>query len=257
MNLSEKLLKFHYFFKAFVAYILANAADLMISSEQKTVLSDDWDDWDEKHTAYTTPNTHNTVKAQIRDNHAIVLSGEAMVNLNIKTVDRNPSKVPPPDFAPSVGIVSVGNLKVELFVFDPNHLGKKAKPKGAKFIGSMVAYTGTDAPAPALSEYTNRVPEGKTTFPILYSSDKLWSTNVYSIGTGINSAHALNQIFGRSQYFYFLFHSRYKGIFLWQIPIVLLPHSLVLLENNRKKDFDFSTLSSSNIIEYLRVRRFS
>ena len=148
MNLSEKLLKFHYFFKAFVAYILANAADLMISSEQKTVLSDDWDDWDEKHTAYTTPNTHNTVKAQIRDNHAIVLSGEAMVNLNIKTVDRNPSKVPPPDFAPSVGIVSVGNLKVELFVFDPNHLGKKSQTKRSQiywFDGSLYGHRCTSA----------------------------------------------------------------------------------------------------------------
>ena len=207
MNLSEKLLKFHFFFKAFVAYIIAHATELMISTEQKDALSDNVDDWDDKFTAYTTPSTHNTasvsdintayemyapiaetVKIQIRDNRAIDLTGDALVNLNIKAVDRNPSRIQPPNYAPSIGLVSVGSLTVNLFVFDPTHTGSKAKPPGAKFIGSKVAFTGIDAPAPALSEYSTRVPEGKTTFPILYSSDKvgkkMWIICWYMSPTG-------------------------------------------------------------------------
>ena len=35
MILSEKLLKFHFFFKGFVAYIVAHATDLLISFKNK------------------------------------------------------------------------------------------------------------------------------------------------------------------------------------------------------------------------------
>ncbi len=207
MKLAEKLLKFHFYYKAFVAFIIAHFSDLMVSEAQKDILSDDWDDWDDKFTAYTTPDTHNTpsisdinaayelyaprmeaVRVQIRDNTAITLNGIEMSNLNIKMVDKNPTKVLPPNYAPSIGLVSVGSLTVNLFVFDPTHTGSKAKPPGAKFIGSKVAFTGVDAGAPALTEYSTRVPEGKTTFPILYSSDKvgkkMWIICWYMSPTG-------------------------------------------------------------------------
>ena len=207
MNLAEKLLKFHFFFKGFVAYIVANATDLLISPEQVTLLSDNWTTWEQKFKAYTTPDTHNsvstsdindafetispkaeTIRIQIRDNTDIVLSGAAKINLNIRAVDKNHTKVLPPDFAPSIGLVKVGNLSVDLFVMDPNHPSKKAKPDGAKFIGSMVAFTGSDALPPALDAYTTRVPEGKTNFSILYSSDKIgkkmWIICYYMSPTG-------------------------------------------------------------------------
>ena len=207
MNLAEKLLKFHFFYKGFVAYIVANATDLLISHEQVTLLSANWADWEIKFKAYTTPDTYGsvsisdindayetyapraeTIRIQIRDNSDIVLSGAAKINLGIKPSDKKPSKILPPDFAPSVALVSVGDLSVDLYVMDPNHPSKKAKPKGARFIGSMVAFTGSDAPPPALDAYTTRVPEGKTNFSILYSSDKIgkkmWIICYYMSPTG-------------------------------------------------------------------------
>lgn len=207
MNLSEKLLKFHFFFKGFAAYVLAHAADLMISIEQATDISDGWIDWDAKMKPYTTPNDHNAasisdinaayedyapkvevVRVQVRDNKAIVLNGEDKVNLNIKVVDKNRSRVLPPNFAPSVGLVSMKNLELTLFVLDPNHPTKKAKPPGAKFIGSQVAYTAADAAEPAPEAFSTRAPEGKTIFPILYSLDKvgkrIWVKCWYMSPTG-------------------------------------------------------------------------
>lgn len=185
-------MRFHFFFKSFVAYIVANASDLMISTDQKNDLQNSWLDWLEKFDTYITPDTHGTasisdvnmafedyspkaetVRTQIRDNNALALSGAAMLNLDIKAVDKNPSKILPPDFAPSIGLISTANLAVTIFAFDPRHPGKKSRPKGAKMYGSMVAFTGADATAPPADAYTNRVPEGKSVFSVLYSSDKI------------------------------------------------------------------------------------
>ena len=207
MDLSVKLLQFHYFFKAFVAYVLGNATDLMISPDQATGLQDDFKDWDKKFTTYTTPDDHNTasisdinaayedyapkaetVRVQVRDNTAIILSGQDKVNLDIQTLDKTRSKVLPPNFAPSIVFVSMKDLQLTIFAMDPSHLGKKAKPPGAKFIGSQVAYTAADAAQPAPEAFSTRAPEGKTIFPILYSSDKvgtrIWVKCWYMSPTG-------------------------------------------------------------------------
>ncbi len=212
--MSEKLIRFHFFFKAFVAYIVAHASDLMVSTDQKNDLSNSWIDWDEKFTSYVTPDTHGngsvsdmnaayedyspkaeTVRIQIRDNTSLVLTGNAMLNLGIKSVDRNPSKILPPDFAPSIGFISMLSYEVRLFIFDPAHPSKKGKPKGAKFIGSKVAYTGADAAAPPAEAYSTRVPEGKTTISVLYPSDKvgkrMWIICYYMSPTGKPSPESL------------------------------------------------------------------
>ena len=179
----------------------------MVSTDQGTILADDWTDWDEKFTRYTTPDDHNTasisdinsayeayapqaetVRVGIRDNTAIVLNGTDQVNLDIKPVSKSRAIVPAKDFAPSIGLIRNISLLLEIFVFDPSFPSKKAKPPGAKFIGSMVAFTDVAGTAPALDAYSTRVPEGKTTIEILYSLDKvgkkMWVICWYMSPTG-------------------------------------------------------------------------
>ena len=207
MNLGEKLLKFHFFFKAFVAYILGHKPELMISDQQADSLKEDWLDWNILFGKYTTPDTHNTasvsdlnsaleefaprvetVRTQIRDNTAIILSGTDRVNLDIKPLDKTKTKILPPDFAPSIGLVSMVSLTLTIFGFDPNHPAKKAKPKGAKFMGSEVAYTSAGASEPAPEAFSTRAPEGKTIFSILYPIEKvgmrIWVKCYYMSPTG-------------------------------------------------------------------------
>lgn len=214
MILSDKLLKFNYFFKAFVAYIVAHATELMISPDQATNLEEDWLDWNLKNGAYTTPDTHGpvsisdinvayeeyapkaeTIRVQIRDNSAIVLNGTDRVNLDIKIVSKSHSKILPRDFAPSIGLVKNNRLELEIFVFDSAQPAKKSKPTGVKFIGSAVAYTGADGAEPPRDAFATRVPEGKTIFSILYPTDKvgkkIWVICWYMSPTGKPSPESI------------------------------------------------------------------
>ncbi len=95
------------------------------------------------------------------------------MNLDIQLVNKSRSIVLPPDFATSIAFVSMKNLELTIFVMDPAHPAKKSKPPGGKFIVSQVAYTKPDGTEPTPDAYTTRAPEGKTIFPILYSSDKI------------------------------------------------------------------------------------
>lgn len=206
MDLSEKILKFHCFFRAFVAYIDTHATDLLISSEQVDKLDALYEDWLVKYEAYITPNTHgfpsisdikvayvacsgltDTLRTQIRDNSDIQLSGEAQLNLNIVRTDKSRSSILPLDYAPSLALVSVTNWAVEVFVMDPKHPIKRAKPKNVKLIGLMIAYTDTPQP-PNDEAYKVMNPEGKTTFSILFTNDKLgkymWIVCWYMTATG-------------------------------------------------------------------------
>ena len=207
MNLSEKLMRFHFFFKAFVAYIDLNFAALGIIPATRTVLDNMWTAWGPVYDAYTNPNTHGTItitdmialyledlkyteaiKKQVLSNLDIVLTGADYANLDITKPTKKRAKVPPLKYAPSVACFSIVHLLPSFFAFDPFHPTFKRKPKDVAKIGVKIAWTKVDEAAPLLKDYQMQIPENTTEFEFPVTSDKvglrLWVICFYLSPTG-------------------------------------------------------------------------
>ncbi len=191
MELSKTILDYHFFFKAFSAYISTNFLALGISSDQKDEIVGLFTAWLLVFDDYTNPNFHNNisigdinvlyitdhaitegVKTQIKSNPSIELSGVDYVNLGIARPKKPRSNVPAKDFAPTITLVSNTHLTTKIFAMDPNRIGKKGKPKDVESIGYKTAYTGADAVPPVAEDYRRQEPEGSTVFEILSVGDK-------------------------------------------------------------------------------------
>ncbi len=191
MELSFKILKYHFEFKSIKSYVEINYLDLGIPLAQKDSIVDQWDAWVIVFDDYTAPDTHNEIsigdinalyitdhamtealKLQISSNTTIELSGVDYANLYIPRPKKQRTNVPAKDFAPIISLIKNTHLDTEIFAMDPNRIGKKGKPKDVESIGYKIVYTDAAATPPAIDDYRRQEPEGSTIFEILSTGDK-------------------------------------------------------------------------------------
>jgi len=192
MLLSKKILDYHFFFKAFTAYIEIHFLELGITLEQKDAIVDAWDAWVLVFDDYVNPNEHNEisigdvnslyvtdhemtegVKTQISSNPSIELSGLDYVNLDIPRPKKPRTHVPAKDYAPTVSLISNPHLTPKFFAMDPTRPAKKGKPKDVAFIGLKICFTDVAATPPDADAYRIQRPEGNTIFEVICTGDKV------------------------------------------------------------------------------------
>ncbi len=207
MKFNVTLVLYYFFLKEFVAYVVANQANLNVSDTQKTTLEGMWTNYQGFMNAYTNPTTYgpgsesnihgayNTdsiytgrIQGQIKSNPAITLTGTARLALDIPEDKPHRTHVPVSDIRPSVTFLSKTPLTIKIFVFNPANPTKKGKEKDVAAVGYRIAITDADAAAPALSAYELQLPKKKTVFDTFYTSDqvgkRVWIIAFYLNPTG-------------------------------------------------------------------------
>jgi hypothetical protein len=201
------ILQFHFFLKEFVAYAVANQADLNLSDEQITNLEFRWTGWLTKINAYTNPITFGPgtksdivgaynddslyvggIQGQIKSNPSVTLNGTARLALNIPADKPRRGHVPVSIIRPLVTFLKKLSMEIEIFVVDPGAPTRKAKPKDVYSIGTKQVITAPDAAEPKPEAYIMQLPEKKTIFTKYFTSDqvgqKLWMKAFYISPTG-------------------------------------------------------------------------
>ncbi len=195
MKLSIKIVLYHFFLKAFVAYVAANNTRLAISAAMVTSLNNMWTAWQNKFDLYTDPATHgpgsisdinglfNTnfiytegVKNVLRNNPLVTLTGDDRVSLDIPAEKAPRGHVPTPDIRPGVALISKSALMMKLFIFNPENPASKAKVKDVFSIGYKMVIVAAGGTPPNPRDYVNQIPEKKTIFELFFITGHVGST---------------------------------------------------------------------------------
>ncbi len=167
LNLSYKIMQYHFFLKGMTNYINTNYVRLGISSDQKDAIVLLFTNWTPKMDAYTNCSTYGTVsitdinalyiatklittgvQGQISSNPTVTLTGADYANLGIAKPKARRTYVPAVKFAPVVSCISNTTLMPVFFAFNPSMPTKKKKPKDVGAIGVRIAFVGVGSPPP-------------------------------------------------------------------------------------------------------------
>jgi len=187
LKLNVKIVFYHFFFMAFVAYVDLFGAALGVSPTLITALNTHWSNWSAAFKTWINPTTNNdislsdmnfqynicapfveSIRLTIKNNLLITLTGTDRKNLNIPVEKPHGTKIPVTTVKPGVTCVSKSSLLLNIFVFDPAFPLKKTKPPGAGQVGYLLAIMPIGS-IPVLADYVNQIPEKKTMFQNLFT----------------------------------------------------------------------------------------
>ncbi len=187
LKLNVKIVFYHFFFMAFVAYVNLFGAALGVSADLISALDGHWADWSDAFKAWVHPTTNNdislsdmnnqynicapfveSIRLTIKNNLLITLTGTDRKNLNIPVEKTRGKKIPVTKVKPGITCISKSSLIMNLFAFDPESSTKKTKPPGAGQVGYMLAIMPVGV-TPVLTDYKNQIPEKKTMFQSLFT----------------------------------------------------------------------------------------
>ena len=204
MRLSIKILLYHFFFKAFVNYVVANATRLQLTA-QATVLTTMWTAWMITFDLYTNPISRNTgiisdmnglfntnrlfttgVQTSVVANPLVVLTGNDRLGLDTPIAKKPRTNIPVPSIRPNVSLMTKIALTMKIFIFDPAAPAKK-KPKDVSSCGYKMAIVRAGDPVPPVDSplFINQIPEKDSQFEIYFTLPQVGYT-VYILAYYLN-----------------------------------------------------------------------
>ena len=213
MKLSIKIVLYHFFFKAFVTYVTANATRLQLTA-QATVLGTMWTAWLITFELYTNPISRNSgivsdmnglfnanrifttgVQTSVVANPLVVLIGNDRLALDTPIKKTPRTNIPVPTARPNVALMTKTALTMKIFIFDPAFPTRKKKDKDIFSIGYKMAIVKSTDPVPPVDSplFINQIPEKNTQFEIYFTLPQVTYT-VYILAYYLNYKNEAGEV---------------------------------------------------------------